>query len=74
MQSADLNPIKLVLDELHQKVRTKQPARATNHLQLLQKGSEGRYSVGRFGKKKKMPRIYKAIVAVKKGHFDDLNV
>ena len=36
MQSADLNSIELVLDELDRKVRIKQPTSAANFRQLLQ--------------------------------------
>ena len=36
-QSADINPIELVWDELVQKVRAKQPTSATHFWQLLQK-------------------------------------
>ena len=57
VQSADLNPIEQVWDELDRKLRTKQPTRAAYHWQLLQESWVELSSVSRQSFVERMPKI-----------------
>ena len=69
VQSADLNPIELVWDELDRKVRTKQPTRAAHLWQLLLESWAELSSVYFQPLVEKMLRICETVIADKEGHF-----
>ena len=69
--SVDLKHIELVWDELDRKVRTKQPTSAAHLWPLLQESYAELSSVYLQSLVEEMPRICEAVIAVKKGHFDE---
>ena len=73
-QSADLNPIELVWDELDWKVKAKQPTSATHLWQLLQESWAELSSVCIQSLMERMQRICEAVIAAKWGYFDETKV
>ena len=69
-QSADLNPIEQVWDEIYRKVRAKWPTSGAHLRQLW----EELFSVFLQCLVEKIPRICEAVIAAKGGHFDESNV
>ena len=69
VQSADLNLIELVWDELDRKVRAKQPTSVAHLWQLLQESREELSSVYFQFLGERMPRIYEAVIASKRWSF-----
>ena len=73
-QSADLNPIELVWNELDRKVRAKQTITTTHLWQLLQESWIELFSVYLQSLVKRMVRICEAVIAAKGDHFDKSKV
>ncbi len=74
VQSAILNPIELLWDELDRKVRAKQPTSAAHLWQLLQESWAELSSVYLQSLVERMLRICEAVIAAKGGHFDESKV
>ena len=70
-QSANLNPIELVLDELHRNVRAKQPTSSTHLWQLLQKSWAELSSVYQQSLEKNAENLWSSYIATKGSHFDE---
>ena len=71
-QSADLNPIELVWDELDQKVRAKQPTSAAHLGQHLQESWAELSSIYLQSLEERMLNICEVVIAkVGGGHFDE---
>ena len=66
-QSADVNPIELVLDKLYRKVRAKQLSSATHIWEDLS-------LVYLLSLREKMLRICEAVIVPKRVHFDESKV
>ena len=73
-QSADLNPIELVWNELDRKVRAKQTITTTHLWQLLQESWIELFSVYLQSLEERMVKICEAEIAAKGGHFDKSEV
>ena len=73
VQSADLNHIEMVWDELQRKVRGKQPTSAAYLGQIWQKCWVELTSVYLPSLLERMPRICEPVTAFKAGHFDESN-
>ena len=69
-QSTDLNPIKLVWNELDWKVRAKQRISEAHLWQLLQENWTELSSVYLQFLVVRIQRIWEAVIAAKGGHFD----
>ena len=69
VQSADLNPVELVWDELERKVRAKQPISAAQLWQFLQESWKELSSIYLQSLVERMQRICEAVIVAKGGHF-----
>ena len=76
VQSADLNLIKLVWDELDRKVRAQQPTSVAHLWELLQEFWVELSSVSVYFQSlvERMPRFCEAVIAAKWGRFDESKV
>ena len=70
-QSADLNPIELVLEEFNQNIRAKQPKSAAHFWHLLQKSWAEQSSIYVQSLVKRILRICEAMIDTQEGQFDD---
>ena len=73
-QSADLNLIDVMCDELDRKVRAKQPTSAAHLWQLLQESWTEQFSLYLQSFVKRMAGVCEAVRAAKGGHFDESKV
>ena len=71
VQSADLNPIELVWDEIDQIVRAKQPTNTAHVWQFIRKSWAKLSSVYLQSEVERMLRICEAMIVTKEGHFDE---
>ena len=71
VQSADLNPIELIWDELDRKVKVKQATNKAHLWQFLQEIWTELTSVYLQSLVKRMSRICEAMIAPKEYHFDE---
>ena len=70
-QSPDLNPIELLWEELDRKVRKTCPTSETHLWEILQKAWQGISSDSLNKLTNRMPRVCRAVIAVKGGFFDE---
>jgi transposase len=69
-QSPDLNPIEMVWDELHRRVKKKQPTSAQHMWELLQDCWKSLLEK----LVERIPRVCKAVIKAKGGYFEDSQI
>ena len=74
VQSANLNPIEAVWDDLDRKVRAKQPTSAPHLWKILQESSAEVSSFYVQSLVERKRRLYEAVVAAKWSHSDELTI
>ena len=74
VQSPDLNPIELVLDELDRRVKAKQPTSATHLWELQQQCWEELSEQYLISIVERMPRVCSAVISAKGGYFDESKI
>ena len=73
-QSPELNPIKLVWNELDRRVKAKQPTSATHLWELLQQCWEELSEQYLISIVERMPRVCLAVIPAKGGYFDESKI
>ena len=73
-QSPDLNPIKLVWDELHRGVKAKQPTSFRHLWEPLQQSWEELSEEYLISIVERMPQMCSTVISAKGGYFDESKV